>query len=343
MPILAEMRSLTEDLAHSHEERMAGLMARQEEVQNALQETRQRMAEHYADRLEATAALRQNLVEDKALRRAATRSVLASFGRSRKQLATNQALALAKANVDRQFDVQGQRARTQRSIREVHSARVAGEATLKTELRQGRAELSHGISHLMDEIHQARTEMGIRQREALDQGRVQLLTDTSNFLSAARTAHLAMAKAQRETLETGHTALEAEVSATLGGFRASREALARDLAQFSQVWRGFTDERQGRRIGATPGSAYQQAEASLVPSEVATEAATSEQAPAEARGAPTDGTIFSYLADHPDGVRLIELEAHFGTARIRLAQNLNRLIEANKARKDEDRKLYFAI
>ncbi len=65
-----------------------------------------------------------------------------------------------------------------------------------------------------------------------------------------------------------------------------------------------------------------------------------EAAPAAAL--PLDEEVFSYLADHPDGLRLIEMEEHFRSPRIRLAVILNRLIDANKARRDDERRVYFA-
>ena len=51
--------------------------------------------------------------------------------------------------------------------------------------------------------------------------------------------------------------------------------------------------------------------------------------------------VFAYLANHPDGVKLTELEEEFDTARIQIARVIRNLIEDNKVEKRG--LLYFAI
>ena len=51
--------------------------------------------------------------------------------------------------------------------------------------------------------------------------------------------------------------------------------------------------------------------------------------------------IFAYLADHPDGTKLLELEEEFGVARIRIAKVIRELMDDNLVAKRE--LLYYAI
>lgn len=51
--------------------------------------------------------------------------------------------------------------------------------------------------------------------------------------------------------------------------------------------------------------------------------------------------IFAYLADHPDGTKLAELESEFGVSRIEMARVVRALMDDNKAEKRE--LFYFAI
>jgi len=51
--------------------------------------------------------------------------------------------------------------------------------------------------------------------------------------------------------------------------------------------------------------------------------------------------VFAYLTDHPDGTKLVELEAEFGVSRIEMARVVRALIDNNKVEKRE--LLYFAI
>ena len=51
--------------------------------------------------------------------------------------------------------------------------------------------------------------------------------------------------------------------------------------------------------------------------------------------------VFEYLANHPDGTRLVELEEEFGLARIQMARVVRNLTDENKVEKRG--LLYFAI
>ena len=61
-------------------------------------------------------------------------------------------------------------------------------------------------------------------------------------------------------------------------------------------------------------------------------------------GAPTREIIdqvFTYLANHPDGTKLAELEEEFGLSRIQVVRVLHALMDAYKIEKRDQ--LYFAI
>ena len=51
--------------------------------------------------------------------------------------------------------------------------------------------------------------------------------------------------------------------------------------------------------------------------------------------------VFAYLANHPDGTKLTELEKEFGVARIQMAKVLRELMDNNKVERHDH--LYFAI
>jgi len=71
-------------------------------------------------------------------------------------------------------------------------------------------------------------------------------------------------------------------------------------------------------------------------------AAARPPAPADGKAAVTlRDVIFTYLAEHPDGTKLTQLEQDLSMARIKLAQVMRQLMEENKVEKRELR--YFAI
>jgi hypothetical protein len=57
-------------------------------------------------------------------------------------------------------------------------------------------------------------------------------------------------------------------------------------------------------------------------------------------GGPSDEEILTYLEAHPDGVRLSELQAYFGSDRTKLETMLNRLVQEELAVLDAQRALY---
>jgi gas vesicle structural protein len=56
---------------------------------------------------------------------------------------------------------------------------------------------------------------------------------------------------------------------------------------------------------------------------------------------PADEEILAYLESHPDGVRLSELQAYFGTDRADLAEILERLVDHDAAHQDRERRVYL--
>jgi hypothetical protein len=369
MSRVAEMQNLTQELARSRAERMASIATQQAETQSALRDSR-------TARMAAAAVLRQELAEGTARRQVAVATTLAD---------------LAAATARRQAESREAHAQSNTAMRGIHADRVVGEAILKKELRQGRADLFQKIVGVMGEIHEAHATMAAGQAEALAKGHKQLATETATFLGEVKSARgtmaaeqaealvkgrvelragtaafldevlgarTAMARSQRATLEAAHAALHSEVTATLAGFETDRRALAEDLVKLSQAWRGFGETPALRTEApvrppappvvedvAPPAPKVEQPAPPRAPPQVIEPvgpAAAAPEVPVEAHKVPSDHAVFSYLADHPDGVRLVDLEAHFGVPRIRLVQTVGRLIESNKARRDEERKLYFA-
>ena len=51
--------------------------------------------------------------------------------------------------------------------------------------------------------------------------------------------------------------------------------------------------------------------------------------------------VLSYLQDHPDGVRLGELQAYFDAPRHELREILDDLVDDNKVRRDEEHRAYL--
>ena len=60
------------------------------------------------------------------------------------------------------------------------------------------------------------------------------------------------------------------------------------------------------------------------------------------RELPSGDDLLGYLSDHPEGLRLGEMEAYFDAPRRELAEVVNELVDDDRVRLDEDHQLYFA-
>lgn len=59
------------------------------------------------------------------------------------------------------------------------------------------------------------------------------------------------------------------------------------------------------------------------------------------RHLPSPDEVAGYLSDHPEGVRLGDLQAYFDAPRKDLSDALEELVEDNRVRRDEERRLYL--
>jgi hypothetical protein len=93
--------------------------------------------------------------------------------------------------------------------------------------------------------------------------------------------------------------------------------------------------------GAAPVGRAAPRPRAATPPPPAKETAPAARREAKAQTIALRDVVFEYLADHPDGVRLTDMEREFGVARIQIAKALRGLLDDNKVEKRE--LVYFAI
>jgi hypothetical protein len=57
---------------------------------------------------------------------------------------------------------------------------------------------------------------------------------------------------------------------------------------------------------------------------------------------PGEDEVLGYLADHPEGLRLGEMEAYFNVPRRELGETVNQLVEDDRVRRDDEHQLFYA-
>lgn len=146
---------------------------------------------------------------------------------------------------------------------------------------------------------------------------------TADFMTDVNASRQSMAEALANRLDTFTGTLEAQVSSSLAGFAAGRADLHRSLAEMAQVWREFAAALHGRTVAAQPEPAEEPAPAAAKP-------------PAEDVGE----RLLAYLAQHAEGVKLVELEPEFGLSRPQLGKHLRSLVDSGKVVKDPETLVY---
>lgn len=58
---------------------------------------------------------------------------------------------------------------------------------------------------------------------------------------------------------------------------------------------------------------------------------------------PDKEELFAYLEDHPEGLRLGEMESYFDVPRHEIADVIEELVDDERVQRDDDQKLYYAI
>lgn len=151
---------------------------------------------------------------------------------------------------------------------------------------------------------------------------------TADYMATVNANRRSMAEALANRLDAFRSTLEAQVTSSLDGFAAERADLRHSLAQVAQIWREFAATMQGR---AAPAPA-----APSAPAESAPPAEPDEKSPAE----DIAERLLAHLAQHADGVKLVDLEPEFGLSRPQLGRYLRALVDSGKVVKDPELLVY---
>jgi len=146
-----------------------------------------------------------------------------------------------------------------------------------------------------------------------------------------------------------------EIKERVGAVTELLDDFRKEKEEAATTWQSLVSTIGGIRVGKKAPAAVveevikkPEAKAGVVEEAPPVEEVTEEEAVARAEAAEVtpqvaefQRRVFEYLADHPDGTRMVELEREFGMARIQMARILKNLISDSKVEKRD--LLYFAI
>ena len=196
---------------------------------------------------------------------------------------------------------------------------------------------------------QAEAVEDVRERRAGVAGRRVEVAATVDELHRERRAEAAEDAREREAADdarerrAGMASRRVEVAATQDELHRERAAVRAELLEVGAIWRDHSAaiaSLRGRASVSVPEATRAGVPELEAPAEP--EEATARESPAEEARPVSAVTALGYLANHPDGVKLTELEASFNTPRIVLARILSEMIADNRVRRDEKTRLYFA-
>lgn len=245
-------------------------------------------------------------------------------------------------------DVSTQRRSTQALIQELDVTHRAAAQQLRVGLAKGHSDLAGGVAAQLTQLDGGHRAMTQELRAGLAKGHSDLAGGVADGLSRLDTARHAMTQELRSHLAEARSGLVQTEGSRKSRIRAWIHEVAATHAGARDAWHNLAVIMQGKR--AAPSAAVGAPEppypAGGSPTSTVETMETSVEEAAD--HGDEDGSLalladraFAYLADHPDGVRLTDLEQELELGRFQINRVVRRLTDRGKVEKRD--LLYFAI
>jgi len=282
-----------------------------------------------------------------------THKMLEGFGREDKER-TNEVSKLLKDFDKAHAEMSAQ---LKASLATGEAERVA---TTRAEIKQRVDEVSKLLKDF-DKAHadmaaQLKADLATGEAERVEETRAEIkhrVDEVSKLLKDFDKAHAEMSAQLKADLATGEAdrvkQTQIEIKERVGAVTDLLDDFRKERKEAATAWQNLVSTMEGVRGKKAPPPKV----AEKVVRKPEAKARIVEELPEEeavARAAPVEVTlevaelqrrVFEYLADHPDGTRMVVLEQEFGIARIQMARILRNLMDDNKVEKRN--LLYFAI
>jgi len=332
MPIREDMRNLAKDIVHSYEDRSARIAELRKTVKSDLKNTRIDLARSESGRKASVSTLLKDISAAHAamsgelkagltggadnLRRDVA-SILEGFGETREAMEKETKADLAKGVAERKHEVDALLKDVDGMLKGFTQNHNAMTKQMKRDLAKGVAERKHEVDAL--------------------------LKDVDTMLKGFTQNHNAMTKQMKRDLAKGTAERKSDVDTLFKGFEVKLNEVRTALDGGRDEWQRMAATLQSKRGAAVadvklPKAAPAPASSKQVAKKAVARAEVADLTPGLAA---FRNRVFEYLANHPDGTRLVQLEQKFGMARIQMAKIVKSLIGKNKVEKRDS--LYFAI
>ncbi|MDP2727667.1 MAG: hypothetical protein Q8P59_09000 [Dehalococcoidia bacterium] len=291
--------------------------------------------------LESMQMLTQEIIETHRERVGSTRALKTSGGamltelhNSHRAMSKNMHDSLARGEAARKPVVVGML----KGFDRTHEAMSKG---LRAGLSQDAADRRTAIETMLlslDEAHQA---MAKTLQADLAQTQRRRKATLKTMLSGFDGAHRAMSKGLRASLARSGADCRAVVAAELKEFRKEQAQTRKEQAAVHIAWQRMMTTLQSGNGGATAQTIMPPSPVEVTPAAAAPARPVQETVEETAEFVALRNRVFKYLANRPDGARLVEMESEMGASRFQMSRALRSLMDENKVEKRD--LLYFAI
>jgi hypothetical protein len=228
---------------------------------------------------------------------------------------------------------------SQRHLQDLRNSRIAMGKEMRADLAKDSANRQHEVGNMLYGFGQALAVMGKETRIMGKEMRADLAEDSANrkqevasmldgfgqALAVMGKETRTMGKEMRADLAEDSANRKQEVASMLRNFSVELMEIRSELAGGRDEWHKMTATLQSKRRGVA-----------------VTVKPPAKKAVGKAPEAATlRNQVFQYLANHPDGTKLVELEKEFGLARVKITSVLKNLMDEGEVKKRDLR--YFAI
>lgn len=304
MGIASEMRSLTQDIASSRQDRVKRLREMRQEASKTREEAKDLIKSFQASRKETGVHLRNELTRDKAQRKSEAKgilkeaqNILRSFTTSRNETSAELREELSKGTADRRSDVRETMKDARKAIRGFKTSRKKMSSEVRKELGQSRSRAKSEVAQLLGDAQALINDFGRFRREGGNRLRKELAKN----------------RAERES----------GVKQMQSDFGKARLNLKGELQEAAGAWRELVG------IKARPKTKIR--EQKKVP----------EARAPHKEIANLEGKLLAAINAHPDGTTLAEVAYSLGVVPIVLGRASRSLLDKGKIHKKE--KLYFPV
>jgi len=210
-------------------------------------------------------------------------------------------------------------------LAKINADRKSASRELKAELTTSTANLKQDVANMLKGFAQNRDAITKVMKADLAKGVAECKQEVDTLLKGFAQNHSTMATQMKADLAKGVVERKQEVDTLLKGFEVNLNEVRTTLAGGRDEWQKLTGTMQAKRGAVAVG---------VKTPKTAPPTHTEEMVALRKQ-------VFEYLADHPNGTKLAELELQFRKARIQMAKIIKGLLDENKVEKRDF--FYFAV